>query len=302
MNYNLHYSNGNNDPKNLPLKAYFLNKYEPLKEPSTNNISTERSVLDNLLLDTTTKYPRSELQETQKNLYLTTNDLVDYNNNQFNSNTSTSTGARHFNTETLAKNLNSKMSGSNSDEEEEFVDTANNNQMYDRSREEKRRISHTAAEQKRRNAIKRGYDDLQSIVPSCEFMDPSSSQKVCKATVLKRSIDYIHEMEKEKDNHEQELDSLKKEIIALKIMKSNYEEILQFHKNQPKDNNVEINDDAVFDLFVKFSDNLFQSFQSMISANSFAEMTSSTLNWLEQQCTTNNLKNLVLLSLYQAIR
>lgn len=34
------------------------------------------------------------------------------------------------------------------------------------------------------------------------------------------AIDYIHEMEKEKDNHEQELDSLKKEIIALKIMKS----------------------------------------------------------------------------------
>jgi hypothetical protein len=34
------------------------------------------------------------------------------------------------------------------------------------------------------------------------------------------AIDYIHELEKEKDKHEQELDSLKKEIIALKIMKS----------------------------------------------------------------------------------
>ncbi len=34
------------------------------------------------------------------------------------------------------------------------------------------------------------------------------------------AIDYIHEMEKEKDNHEAELDSLKKEIMALKIMKS----------------------------------------------------------------------------------
>ena len=94
-------------------------------------------------------------------------------------------------------------------------------------------------------------------------------------------------MEKEKDNHEQELDSLKKEIIALKIMKSNYEEMLQFHKNQPRDNSVEINDDTVFDLFVKFSDNLFQTFQSMVSANSFTEMTSSTLNWLEQMCTSN---------------
>ena len=54
------------------------------------------------------------------------------------------------------------------------------------SKEEKRRLSHTAAEQKRRDAIKRGYDELQHLCPNCDLMDPSSSQKVCKATVLKR--------------------------------------------------------------------------------------------------------------------
>ncbi len=31
------------------------------------------------------------------------------------------------------------------------------------SRDEKRRLSHTAAEQKRRNAIKNGYDELQQV-------------------------------------------------------------------------------------------------------------------------------------------
>ncbi len=34
------------------------------------------------------------------------------------------------------------------------------------------------------------------------------------------AIDYIHELEMEKDKHEQDLDSLKKEVMALKIMKS----------------------------------------------------------------------------------
>jgi MAX-like protein X len=189
----------------------------------------------------------------------------------------------------------------NSDEDDDFGDNDSNPNLFglNKSREEKRRISHTAAEQKRRNAIKRGYDELQTIVPSCEFMDPSSSQKVCKATVLKRSIDYIHELEKEKDKHEQDLDSLKKEITALKIMKSNYEEILQYHKNMPKSDSVEINEEAKFELFEKFADNLFQSFQTMINPSSFSELSGSMFNWLEQMCSSNNLKNLVLLSLFQ---
>ena len=35
-----------------------------------------------------------------------------------------------------------------------------------------------------------------------------------------KAIDYIHELEKEKDKHDQDLESLKKEIMALKIMKT----------------------------------------------------------------------------------
>jgi hypothetical protein len=34
-----------------------------------------------------------------------------------------------------------------------------------------------------------------------------------------KAIDYIHELQTEKDKHDQELDSLKKEITALKIMR-----------------------------------------------------------------------------------
>ncbi|CAF0897568.1 unnamed protein product [Brachionus calyciflorus] len=254
----------------LPRKAYFLNKYEQL-----NNPQIKPQVVSNSDL-----MPASSSKS---------KDTMNSSNHQIAS-------KRHF------SGSNSSLQNSD-DEDDDFIESSldlSQADLANKSKEEKRRLSHTAAEQKRRNAIKRGYDELQYIVPSCEFMDPSSSQKVCKATVLKRSIDYIHELEKDKDKHEHDLDSLKKEIMALRIMKSNYEEMLQYHRNTPKDNSVEINDETKFDLFVKFSENLFNSFQSMINPNSFGELSASMFNWLEQMCTASSLKNFILLSLYQA--
>jgi hypothetical protein len=58
------------------------------------------------------------------------------------------------------------------------------------SYKERRREAHTQAEQKRRDAIKKGYDSLQDLVPTCQQTD-SSGYKLSKATVLQRSIDYI---------------------------------------------------------------------------------------------------------------
>jgi len=55
---------------------------------------------------------------------------------------------------------------------------------------ERRREAHTQAEQKRRDAIKKGYDCLQDLVPTCQQTD-SSGYKLSKATVLQKSIDYI---------------------------------------------------------------------------------------------------------------
>ncbi|CAF0897603.1 unnamed protein product [Brachionus calyciflorus] len=285
----------------LPRKAYFLNKYEQL-----NNPQIKPQVVSNSDL-----MPASSSKS---------KDTMNSSNHQIAS-------KRHF------SGSNSSLQNSD-DEDDDFIESSldlSQADLANKSKEEKRRLSHTAAEQKRRNAIKRGYDELQYIVPSCEFMDPSSSQKVCKATVLKRcfellqnvlpycqqidpiistritrattleqTIDYIHELEKDKDKHEHDLDSLKKEIMALRIMKSNYEEMLQYHRNTPKDNSVEINDETKFDLFVKFSENLFNSFQSMINPNSFGELSASMFNWLEQMCTASSLKNFILLSLYQA--
>jgi MAX-like protein X len=58
------------------------------------------------------------------------------------------------------------------------------------SYKERRREAHTQAEQKRRDAIKKGYDTLQDLVPTCQQND-TSGYKLSKATVLQKSIDYI---------------------------------------------------------------------------------------------------------------
>lgn len=57
---------------------------------------------------------------------------------------------------------------------------------------DRRREAHTQAEQKRRDAIKKGYDCLQDLVPMCQNSDNSQSYKLSKATVLQKSVDYIH--------------------------------------------------------------------------------------------------------------
>ncbi|XP_017364890.1 max-like protein X isoform X1 [Cebus imitator] len=62
-------------------------------------------------------------------------------------------------------------------------------EAYKESYKDRRRRAHTQAEQKRRDAIKRGYDDLQTIVPTCQQQDFSiGSQKLSKAIVLQKSM------------------------------------------------------------------------------------------------------------------
>lgn len=191
--------------------------------------------------------------------------------------------------------------------EESKSETVNKKKIFGRdptSRDEKRRLSHSAAEQKRRNAIKSGYDELQKLCPNCNLMDPSSSQKICKSTILKRSIDYIEELENEKECHEKELELLKNELMAIKILKSHNDQLLNIHQKNVRRSimeNSENNDldESKFHLFVKFSNNLFRSFETIIKPNSFFELSGSMFFWLEQVCSANNLRNLVLLSLFQ---
>jgi len=134
---------------------------------------------------------------------------------------------------------------------------------------ERRREAHTQAEQKRRDAIKRGYDYLQELVPitsggaegeggdggagagpngACgeggeggmhgndvtpnspgDEMPGGANGKISKAAVLQRSIDYILQIQQQKKKQEEELSQLRKEMVALQIMHANYEQLVKAH-------------------------------------------------------------------------
>lgn len=59
------------------------------------------------------------------------------------------------------------------DDEEE-----NDSKRSPLSYKERRREAHTQAEQKRRDAIKKGYDTLQELVPTCQQTDISGNQLI----------------------------------------------------------------------------------------------------------------------------
>nr|CAG4635164.1 EOG090X0H9E [Alona affinis] len=150
-----------------------------------------------------------------------------------------------------------------------------------KSYKERRREAHTQAEQKRRDAIKKGYSSLQDLVPTCQQQDPISGYKLSKATVLQRSIDYIQQQKKKQ---EEELSALRKEVIGLQIMKSNYDQIVKANQSQIGQTENRVSDEVKFQLFQTIMENLFQTFDSMVSAANFVELSSCVFAWVEEHC------------------
>ncbi|XP_041121452.1 max-like protein X isoform X2 [Polyodon spathula] len=165
---------------------------------------------------------------------------------------------------------------------------------YKESYKDRRRQAHTQAEQKRRDAIKKGYDDLQAIVPTCQQQDHCiGSQKMSKSTVLQKTIDYIQFLHKEKKKQEEDVSTLRKEVMALKIMKANYEQIVKAHQNNPHQGKGQVSDQVKFSLFQNIMDSLFQSFNSAISVTSFQELSACVFSWIEEHCKPQTLREIV---------
>lgn len=162
---------------------------------------------------------------------------------------------------------------------------------------ERRREAHTQAEQKRRDAIKKGYEDLQYMVPTCQQQDSISSYKLSKATILQRSIEYIQTLQKSKIRHETELKTLRQEVCALQIMKNNYEQMLKQHQltmiqqGQPAN---QMSEEIKSEIFQAFCDSLFVSFDQYVSFGDFKQLSASIFNWLEEHCKPQNLRESIL--------
>ncbi|XP_017771549.1 PREDICTED: max-like protein X isoform X2 [Nicrophorus vespilloides] len=160
------------------------------------------------------------------------------------------------------------------------------------SYKERRREAHTQAEQKRRDAIKKGYDMLQELVPTCQQSDVSG-YKLSKATVLQKSIDYIQYLQQQKKKQEDERNALRKEVIALKIMQTNYEQIVKAQQAQPGQTELRVSDETKFSVFQVIMDQLFVTFSS-ISVNNFSELSAGVFTWLEECCKPQTLKETVI--------
>ncbi|CAG0890792.1 unnamed protein product [Cyprideis torosa] len=166
---------------------------------------------------------------------------------------------------------------------------------------ERRREAHTQAEQKRRDAIKKGYDSLQNLVPTCQQQDAVSGYKMSKATVLNRSIDYIQFLTQQKKKLEEDLSALRKEKTALAIMKQNYEDIVKAHQSRPPPVAAQVPDELKFQVLRSILEALYASFDEKISVENFSELSASVFKWLEEYCKPQALRQLVLSELQKAI-
>ncbi|XP_005994085.1 max-like protein X isoform X2 [Latimeria chalumnae] len=171
---------------------------------------------------------------------------------------------------------------------------------YKESYKDHRRQAHIQSEQKRRNAIRKGYEDLQAIVPTCQQPDFSiGSQKLSKATVLQKTIDYIQFLHKEKKKQEEEVSTLRKDVMALKIMKANYEQIVKAHQSNPHQGKDQVSDEVKFSIFQNIMDSLFQSFNATVSVSSFQELSACVFSWIEEHCKPQSLREIVVGVLHQ---
>ena len=160
---------------------------------------------------------------------------------------------------------------------------------------ERRREAHTAAEQKRRDAIKQGYVKLQDLVPSCQHQDSVSSYKLSKATILQRSIDYIEKLQGDQDESSKELTKLQNEAMALEIMKDTSEQMVkQYHdQSQSGRNSAQvISDEDKIKVFLTICDQLFQSFDGQVTTDNFQSLSSSIFSWLEENCKPETLRHI----------
>ncbi|KAG8272449.1 hypothetical protein J6590_040605 [Homalodisca vitripennis] len=160
------------------------------------------------------------------------------------------------------------------------------------SYKERRREAHTQAEQKRRDAIKKGYDSLQDLVPTCQQSE-TSGYKLSKATVLQKSIDYIQFLLQQKKKQEDERNALRKEVVALRIMQNNYEQMVKAQQTQPNIAEQRVTDEFKFQVFQNIVEQLFSTF-SNISMNNFQELSACVVGWLEEHCKPQTLREMVL--------
>ncbi|KAK4469808.1 hypothetical protein MN116_007322 [Schistosoma mekongi] len=149
---------------------------------------------------------------------------------------------------------------------------------------ERRRKLHTEAEQRRRNAIKRGFEGLLELVHPMKGDSLSSSVRMSKSSILHKAISMVERLGKQKHQKLAEVESLEKEVKALRILCLNYEKVVQNNPNNDCRSVEPVPDDVKLEVFRVFCDTMFRSFESYIVFNSFSDLSASVINWIEESC------------------
>uniref|UniRef100_H2YTW9 BHLH domain-containing protein n=1 Tax=Ciona savignyi TaxID=51511 RepID=H2YTW9_CIOSA len=176
----------------------------------------------------------------------------------------------------------------NTDEEDdEAVDKL---QTY----KERRREAHTQAEKKRREAIRKGYDELQLIIPNLQQEDTiGGSQKLSKAVILQRSLSYVEFLQQQKKKQIEELNQLRKEKMALAIMKASYEQIVKQQLKTGTGVQGKVSEDLKFNIFQQLMEKMFVSFNEAVSTDTFQDASHCIINWIEEHCKPQRLRTVV---------
>lgn len=82
-------------------------------------------------------------------------------------------------------------------------------------------------------------------MPTCTHADPSG-YKLSKATVLQKSIDYVGYMHLQRKKQDEEHVALQKEVTALRIIQSSYENMLQHQQQSPGRQETRVSDEMKF--------------------------------------------------------
>lgn len=159
-------------------------------------------------------------------------------------------------------------------------------------------------------------------MPTCQQND-TSGYKLSKATVLQKSIDYVGYLHLQKKKQDDEYVALQKEVTALRIIQSSYENMLQHQQQSPGRQEARVSDEMKFQVvsvcvclcvcvhqllvfgcfktksfllwsrqFRSITDEMFNSFERL-PMNDFAELTTGVLPWLEGHCKPHILRHIV---------
>eukprot|EP00128_Syssomonas_multiformis_P016967 Colp12_sorted_trinity150504_noHs@32088 len=178
---------------------------------------------------------------------------------------------------------------------------------------EVRRAAHIQAEQKRRNKIRVGFEELKQLIPGCkQFVN----RRFSKAALLQSAVDFITNLAKQRESLQQELQKLQHELASLRAIIEQYQQLENASMNNDEkdviftkmmeqrqaDGNadqiqsraIDTLETAKFYIFCTIVESLFESFNRMVSLDSPEALTKSLLTWVEEYCRPEKLKGALL--------